>query len=59
MAAVPTQNCFLAKLGVPPDLGRVVRGFIVTFKARKPSCTAFEFDGDDVEIAVVMMTSGL
>jgi len=59
IAAVPTQNCFLAKLGVPPDLSRVIRGFLMTFKARKPQSAAFEFNGDDIKIAVVMKTAGL
>ena len=59
IAAVPTQNCFLGKLDLPPDLSRVVRGFLVTFKTRKPPSAAFEFNGDDIKIAVVMMTAGL
>ena len=31
----------------------------VAFKTRKPLATAFEFDGDNVEIAVIMGAAGL
>ena len=31
----------------------------MTFETGKPFVAAFEFDGDDVEIAVIMSTAGL
>ncbi len=33
--------------------------FHVTFVTRKPLSTAFEFDGDDVDVTMVVQTSGL
>jgi hypothetical protein len=37
----------------------VVFDFGVTFKARKPTVTAFKFDRDDIELGIVMRASGL
>jgi hypothetical protein len=33
--------------------------FGVTFKTRKPIAAAFEFDGDNVKIFVIMVATGL
>jgi len=35
------------------------RMFRVTLVTRKPLLTAFEFDGDNVNVAIVVQTSGL
>ena|SRR5436190_20412581 len=37
----------------------MVRRLAVTFETRKPLAAAFEFDSDDVEIAVIVSTSSL
>ena len=54
ISAAAAENCAGLKLVGRPNFRRVTGKFGVTLKTRKPAVTAFEFNGDHVQIAVIM-----
>jgi len=58
-AAGPTQNSFLGKLPTLPHLGSMTSFSFMTLVTSVVSLTAFEFDGDTIQLTVVMGTAGL
>jgi len=59
MSAIAAQHSRHIAFADRPNFRRVFGMFRVTFVTRKPLFTAFEFDGDDVNLAVVVRTPGL
>src|SRR6266446_2687247 len=58
-AAGTTQNSFLGKLPAWPQLGSMISFSFMALVTSVVSLTAFEFDGDNIKLAVVMGTAGL
>src|SRR5262249_36757487 len=58
-AAGTTQNSFLGKRTAWPHLGRMLSCSFMTLVTSVVHLTAFEFDGDTIQLAVVMGTAGL
>lgn len=59
MSAIAAEDSSRSAVADRPNFGRMRRMFRVTLVTRKPLLAAFEFDGDDVNVAVVVRTSGL
>jgi len=58
MAAVSAEDDLFLSFIYGPCL-RLMTGFSVTFETRKPAAAAPEFNGNNVDLAVVMKTTRL
>jgi hypothetical protein len=58
-AAGTTQNSLLSKLPALPHLGSMISFSFMALITSVVSLTAFEFDGDTIQLAAVMGTAGL
>ena len=58
-AAGTTQNSLLGKLTAWPHLGSMISCSFMALVTSVVRLTAFEFDGDTIQLAVVMGTAGL